>query len=1284
MDKASDIFFLDVESLRSLRNSQAHPPRFSHSAIAPKKLVAQAPLIEDLEEIVEQERGHPSPLQTGSKAVAIKSELSSAKMSARVQVRKMQRLERDLAKAEFLEKALVSEVHKTQAMGSSAQRSPPPSLKHSSAKNREIVAIAKAVGMKVRDASEMYAKVHRHGNFEGAENYEFGMDDFVSKIFDKIKSKPSEARAVLAENHRHITRHDVERLMKLASSSARGGGGGGGTAAAAARTEEPPKADKILRGLVVMRRLHLLAQIEGGLGRDAETEDDEESTTAPNAYATKLSLAKSFSSTTTSHTRVSLPPVKIAVNSALSTSAAPKAASPSPSMPNGQYPTLIDGLRNELESSSKTLHDLDRAMKRDVALVSQNYAIKSQNARKMSFVWGLEKLEFVGATMIRKYLWISFRRMLRYDKYRQNCINAVQFVKTLNARIIGRVLVKWLEYKFASMFQDWKQRSVHETQLEEHSAALEMQAAFRMKIAIDRTQVLRERRAATNIQRIHRGNDGRKLARARREYLRRKWAVSVIENSWISLQVIRGARRVVRVKKENFAASVVQRRWRIRQAGRRVHLMKELRKKEMNCLMIQCLYRGYRTRCRIYHSLKEKEKSAAATVIQSLVRGFLAYWNVEDLRERHAAATSIQTVFRGSDSKRKVQIVLRNKAATEIQRICRGILHREMIARRRRWIAAQFSREARCTIKIQNAFRKRAAVRKASERKEARLKMLQMENERATVLQKVARGRKSRADFKKRLERKKKEAEVQGEQRRASICIQAQFRRKRASQVASTERLKRDQEYRAENATRLQSLFRGKRGRMRSTLARQQHERMMEEKRYGLYHALQRRYLREQNEKHGAHASIIQANARIFLSKCRVSKLRGDKQHAMEKEQMNHAALLIQNKSRSRNAKIELGKRKEAKAERERREREDDERRAVREEAEKFEAATLLQRRQRGRQGRQHFAVMKEKKVQAESATKLQAAVRGRRAKKDVGKKRIEKLESERQEMALNRERNECATRLQALHRGNVCRADKEGYVDGLKVEKEKRDALRLAMAVVKMQCGWRKNRARKKFRKRQKIAEEEKKQAEEELEIERNLEMLHKEQELLLYVLRLQNCYRNKKARQKFDFARIAKMELGKVRKENQRKKSILKVQSWARGISVREWWKKNVGRLREELEYRSWCVECMSKLATRRCTTCLDRYCSDCWDIIHRNGRKRQHAWDVIDLRKVAGDGFFATNGFKDGESFGFFKNNDLKDGNGSAAGQQQEWTEFYDESAGANYWYNEKTGEARWTKP
>ena len=151
-------------------------------------------------------------------------------------------------------------------------------------------------------------------------------------------------------------------------------------------------------------------------------------------------------------------------------------------------------------------------------------------------------------------------------------------------------------------------------------------------------------------------------------------------------------------------------------------------------------------------------------------------------------------------------------------------------------------------------------------------------------------------------------------------------------------------------------------------------------------------------------------------------------------------------------------------------------------------------------------------------------------AKGEVEKRRFELTEKQRAEEVDKRERKVAASRLQALYRGNACRENSVGLMEELVKHKAHKEALIMFKAVVRLQCGWRKNRAKKHFKKRLKVAEVEKKQKEEDEELEKSLEALHKEQEMLLYVMRLQNCYRVRKARQKFDIARIAHMKMGEV----------------------------------------------------------------------------------------------------------------------------------------------------------
>jgi hypothetical protein len=124
MEKASDVFFLDAESLKSLRGRGVKT--FNHDTIRPKDLIRQAPLIEELREMVDQsnEEIKHQKLPEGSKVVYLKEELKTTKDVTKLGLRKVQKLERDLAHAEVLEKQLIEELRKSNVPESSGRSAP--------------------------------------------------------------------------------------------------------------------------------------------------------------------------------------------------------------------------------------------------------------------------------------------------------------------------------------------------------------------------------------------------------------------------------------------------------------------------------------------------------------------------------------------------------------------------------------------------------------------------------------------------------------------------------------------------------------------------------------------------------------------------------------------------------------------------------------------------------------------------------------------------------------------------------------------------------------------------------------------------------------------------------------------------------------------------------------------------------------------------------------------------------------------------------------------------------
>ena len=1305
----SDVMFLDVNSLRKLRPTNKHK-RFDHS-FSESALVKQAPLIDDLRSLADPYNSK-SPSRSSSsslhphtrvkkKVKKLKTTLHDTKKVALGEVRKVQRLELELEKAEILHNKI------NQELLSNAKRVSPSPFKNDDDNDSvnslfntklrkhkgDLRGIASAIRLNFRHVNEMFELMHKFNMSDSVSSSLSGVklsdiDDVASNVIDDVirlgrKLTVNLARKILMNLGNHFKLHEVDmlisvcarrrqrRLLRQARTETNLGCGAGSPSTTQddsnGEGEGPDDDDDdddnghlvisgtdLIDGILSLRLIHFLAQVEGGeiskphrlgSGTDEERRNDAKAT------VTQYNMT---------------PPRRASSKSPFFSPPHP----PDTTTSNNQ----IEKLRSDLLSSSKSLHGFDRAVKREVALVSQSYVVSQNTKTKtMSQLWCFEKLETAGKKMITNYLRLAFTTMKRYIKYKTNQQHAISFVKSYSSRIVGKIFVRLLHEKYAAFFREWREKASYEKNCEETAAVLELQAAVRMKKGIKITQVRRENFNATQIQRIHRGNGGRIMAVARKTYLRFKWAASVVENAWINLSIIRNAKRIVRERKEDIASRKIQTCIRIFMAARRVQLLKDFKFKADCCIQIQSLYRGYYNRCMIYDENDMFEKYRAARRIQTVARMFLAFMHVEDVRERDAAARSIQKMFSDFKSVLAKRIFTQNFSATKMQSLCRAFLAKKAIARKRRWVAAQFSREARSTMMIQAAFRSRQAQKRILLRKESkRIK----EKDSAMLLQRMARGRKTRVQYATMREEKRMSHVLEESKRRASIAIQGKFRQRKASQKVKYLKKAKDDHVMGSEALKVQRSFRGMQARRRTSQLRKKRAEWMREKSLGRYFILQREYMLQQEKLHGDQIRMIQGAARVWLSVLKVKSLRGANAAELERAQMNHAALVIQNKNRQRAAKLEVLKKKQKMSELEAALNHQKQLDKMEEEREQRKAATKLQGRARGRRDRARVGRIKIERQENDGACKVQSIFRGKLAKKKVATKREEKrIENAIKQKALD-EQNFAATRLQAVHRGNSNRKSMAGKIEDLRKKKEQHEAMVVFRCAVRLQCGWRKNRAKKYFKKKKKMHQEELKQRKEDEELERNLDALHREQEMLLYVLRVQNCYRNKKAREKFSMAQIARMQMSKVRNEELREVSCIRIQAYFRGQKGRRWMVNNWETLKRELEYRSYCVECMNNFATRRCTTCLDRYCDQCWGYIHAKGRKRQHAWDVIEYKPPpvveetqewgaeAGDGGHGGHG-----------------GHGNVNG---EWAEHWDDSANASYYYNSVTGEASWVRP
>jgi len=247
------------------------------------------------------------------------------------------------------------------------------------------------------------------------------------------------------------------------------------------------------------------------------------------------------------------------------------------------------------------------------------------------------------------------------------------------------------------------------------------------------------------------------------------------------------------------------------------------------------------------------------------------------------------------------------------------------------------------------------------------------------------------------------------------------------------------------SALKVQNSFRGMKARRATRAIREKKNKWLKDKSLGRYFVLQREYMLQQEKLHGENALIIQQNVRLFVSRMRVKKLRNANSAEYEQEQMNYAALIIQNKNRQRTAKAEMTGRK-AKMELLKQELNHQKQLdMMADEMEQRGMATKLQGRVRIRNAKIDVQKKREKKQEEAGAVKVQSLIRGKLAKKEIGEKK-EKERLERQEQSNS------ATRLQALYRGNMNRVNMAGRIEELKVKREQNEALLLFKSVVRLQ----------------------------------------------------------------------------------------------------------------------------------------------------------------------------------------------------------------------------------------
>ncbi len=261
---------------------------------------------------------------------------------------------------------------------------------------------------------------------------------------------------------------------------------------------------------------------------------------------------------------------------------------------------------------------------------------------------------------------------------------------------------------------------------------------------------------------------------------------------------------------------------------------------------------------------------------------------------------------------------------------------------------------------------------------------------------------------------------------------------------------------------------------------------------------------------------------------------------------------------------------------------------------------------------------------------------------------------------------NIVAAKIQCIMRGILGRKWLRQNLKRLKRDKEKRRQLKRHKAAIEIQCMGRVWFARKKFAIKVLEDEEIKKETAVLEELENNLEQMHTDHLDDLMAARVQSGARKALAQTTYAQKKEAARQ-SVIRKEQERLfNSAQKIQALARGVNGRHKFKGDLPRLKRAQQTRKFCVECESAIAIKRCRVCMDRYCGACFEKIHKKGKRMKHGWDPIKDER--------ERQIKEKPAVVLT----------ASASKGPVWEEYFDDSAGAKYWYNVATGEARWTDP
>jgi len=891
-------------------------------------------------------------------------------------------------------------------------------------------------------------------------------------------------------------------------------------------------------------------------------------------------------------------------------------------------------LKQSLRDSQSRQHNLSESIVTNLSLISQSVSIKDLSEHRAALIFArkvsLQKLVKTLATVALRALREGWRRWLLDLKGHRAMIASQKCLKLLSAYRMFNTFETSLNSKQARAFRKIKETMNWFASMEGLCAIIELQRYWRGCLSRKRSHNALKNYCATLIQKMARARIARRRVYFIRQHGHLKAMVLRIERAYMNFRARRLRREIRAFRRQRKLAINIQRVFRGHRGRKRAKEVRARFNRIRGAIKMQSLWKRYKATLRVDAMMLQRQRIRAAVKFQSLVRGMLARIHVASIFERFYRARTIQCCFRCRKARREHKRRYYLKCVREIQRVARGRNGRKRFA----W----FKKQRETLLKRKNeALRLLTPVLKGHSVRKRWLPLIRrhISRRRNCVIKLQCMVRihfaKKRVDF---IRREKA----------------ARLERIRLAKLAAEEM--RKNQYMAAGA--IQRIARGCIGR-RKALTKKLYVQKQEALRQAsmpAYYRLREDYYKSQNMFHRPYLITMQCAMRSARARFRVKNQRRlvsarKIQRAWRKHRDRKVAKKIVDNLR------ELRRRKNF-------------------------GATQFQRIIRGFMGR--YEVKKHEKAEINKwflHEIKQLGLIGRALQNfRVRKRTLEKIERS-------------AIRMQALVRRFLTRCKFLRGYKRLVRERENRRKKRRIRACTLIQGFARIIKAQKVVAKRKALVAEEMRLAREMDQLDDRLDGMHGDWMNDLLAIRAQSGVRGMLGKAAFSKkATDTKAEAAK-NEANRKHWAATRIQAMARGVQSRIKLKKMLPVLRRERQARSFCVECEANVAVKRCRQCKDRYCDACYQKIHRRGMRRGHSWEPITT-----DTRIPTMG-PDGSLPAERGNKKKKKGSQEvtvapsvpavkAPASKKDWEKFYDNAAKANYWFNQKTGEASWVDP